>query len=327
MVRVQELEAIVAERTESANTKEATGSDEATAESLKALQTEYDQYKETQEEKYNSGVTRVNAVNVSHRLDHALQLGLTEWDCSFSQRKLTRDSRELKALKAALTDGVLPEPKVQEASSPAELAQKVREALTKAANVPGFEESASQKEAGVQTETAADSDQTAVPAQTQPLSQELEQLKKQLDEANALAETRAQEARAADEKAKKLAVKAQQADKLKALTNDLKAKLAELQATKTAVPMLSVKGGAAAAPGTSANPVDVASSAPGSTSNGDTGSPAGAAANTNAEGVSVRGRGAARGTAMRARGRGAARGGARGINPQAILSRKSRSRE
>ena len=239
-----------------------------------------------------------------------------------------RDSRELKLIRGAFAEDSL-ESKIQEVSSPAELAQKVRAAMVNAAtkaaeSAAAFEDSANQpKEAGVQTDTAADSSQIAVPAQTsvQPLSQELEQLKKQLDEAKTLAESRAQEARAADEKAKKLAVKANQADKLKALTNDLKAKLAELQATKTATPILSVKGGASAAPGTTSNPINVASTAGGSARNGNTTS-AEAATNVASEGVSVRGRGTARGTATRARGRGAARGGARGINPQAILSRE-----
>ncbi|GHJ85790.1 hypothetical protein NliqN6_2192 [Naganishia liquefaciens] len=304
-LRVQELETAVAQHAEAANTKQtASGLDEATAGALKALQAEYDQYKETQTEKFNTSVSRVNAAN----------------------KKLMRDARELKFIRGAFTEDSL-ESKIQEVSSPAELAQKVREAMLNAAtraaeSAAAFEDPANQpKEAGVQTETATYNSQMSVSAQTseQPLSQELEQLKKQLEDARALAESRAQEARAADEKAKKLAVKANQADKLKALTNDLKTKLAELQAAKTASPMLSVKGGAATAPGTSSNPVNVASTTGASTSNANANSAVGPVTNAS-EAVSVRGRGTARGTATRARGRGAARGGARGINPQAILS-------
>lgn len=208
------------------------------------------------------------------------------------------------------------EPKVQEASSPAELAQKVREALvaaaTRASSLAPAEEAQS-KEVAVQTDPSSiNPPAESTQAQTQPLSEELEQLKKQLEEAKALAESRAQEARAADEKAKKLAVKAGQVDKFKALSNDLKEKLAALESSK-ATPMLSVKGGA------SGTPTPATFGVVGAAANGNTGNPSADAAPL------VRGRGAPRGTQV-ARGRGAARGMARGINPRDILSRKSKSR-
>jgi hypothetical protein len=210
------------------------------------------------------------------------------------------------------------EPKVQEASSPAELAQKVREAMitatTRAASLASTEEMQS-KEAAVQTEHSTNN-ATAESSQapTQPLSEELEKLKKQLEEAKALAESRAQEARAADEKAKKLAVKANQVDKFKALTNDLKEKLAALESSK-ATPMLSVKGGASA----SGSPTPATFGVVGAAANGTASTPGGDAVPL------VRGRGAPRGTQV-ARGRGAARGMARGINPRDILSRKFENR-
>lgn len=220
-------------------------------------------------------------------------------------------------VKNELFDELLKEDKVQAVSSPAEFAQRVRDTLAKAhdqSSNPNEERPEPPKQIGVQTEPVT-TETTALAARiTQPpveLGPELEQLKKQLEEAKALAELRTQEARAADEKAKKLAVKANQADKLKAMATDLKAKVAELQNAKAGTPMLSVKGGATASPGASAlNAIDVAGSAS-ATAPSDT--PAG---------VSVRGRGTARGTATRARVRGGARPATRGINPQAILSRK-----
>lgn len=225
-------------------------------------------------------------------------------------------------VKNELAEELLREDKLQAITTPAEFAQKVRETLAKVHN-DSFnateERPEPPKAIGVQTESIAAETAGAPVATTQPavqLSAELEQLKKQLEEATKLAESRSQEARAADEKAKKLAVKANQADKLKAMANDLKAKLAELQNAKAGTSMLSVKGGAAAqatSPGNSAvNAIDVAGSAG---SSGDANAPVGA--------VSVRGRGTARGTATRARVRGGARPATRGINPQAILSRKS----
>jgi hypothetical protein len=42
---------------------------EASTEALKALQAEYDEYKETQTEKFNTSVSRVNAANVSRLFD------------------------------------------------------------------------------------------------------------------------------------------------------------------------------------------------------------------------------------------------------------------
>jgi hypothetical protein len=230
------------------------------------------------------------------------------------QKRLQYDSRELRTLKATLNSDVLAEPKVQEASSPAELAQKVREALaaaaTKASSLAPAEEAQS-KEVAVQTDSASINPSAAsTQAPTQPLSEELEQLKKQLEEAKALAESRAQEARAADEKAKKLAVKAGQVDKFKALSNDLKEKLAALESSKT-TPMLSVKGGASA----SGTPTPATFGVVGAAANGNASTPGGEAVPL------VRGRGAPRGTQV-ARGRGAARGMARGINPRDILSRK-----
>lgn len=63
--RVQELEAIVAARPEAGPATE-TPTGEASTEALKALQAEYDEYKETQTEKFNTSVSRVNAANVSH---------------------------------------------------------------------------------------------------------------------------------------------------------------------------------------------------------------------------------------------------------------------
>lgn len=65
-LRVQELETAVARHAELANTSEtARDFNEATEGALKALQAEYDQYKETQTEKFNISVSRVNAANVS----------------------------------------------------------------------------------------------------------------------------------------------------------------------------------------------------------------------------------------------------------------------
>jgi hypothetical protein len=233
---------------------------------------------------------------------------------------------------------------VEKCPSTAQLAQEAKQALeeaTKDIQTQLNQDPSAPQDEGVQTDPIV-SENPALPASqssSQALETAIEDLKKQLEEAKALADLRAKEARAADEKSKKLAVKANQVDKLRNTADDLRTKLHELQNAKVTppisgltTPMLSVKGGgtayAASQSGSAGNAIDIAGTASGSSLSGSTNTAAMTTGNdlpsSAIGGVSVRGRGSARGTAMRARvrGGGGARPPTRGINPQAILSRE-----
>lgn len=226
-----------------------------------------------------------------------------------------------------------------------EISQQARQALEEASKENQYtpaEDSTAPKEESVQTDPVENANSTSLPAHpgSEVSNAELQQLKVQLEEAKTLAESRMKEVRAADEKAKKLAVKATMTDRLKQQLNDLKAKFSELQSAQAAVttvptpataavPTLSVKGGAMAQAVNHAisadDGIDILGAGAKSATAADAATAGGASPTAmTTRSVSVRGRGMARGTVTRARVvRGGVRPATRPINPQAILSRES----
>ncbi|KAJ9108846.1 hypothetical protein QFC21_000166 [Naganishia friedmannii] len=324
--RIGELEAQAAAQAtgEQAAEKPATNDKTVDAAVLKDLQAEYDAYKISQNERYKNDVSKVNDNN----------------------KKLRRDQRELRAVKAklqTLLDGVSGNPSLTVTEISQQATQAMEEAFKENQYTP-TEAFTAAKEESVQTDPIENTNAgpPASHAGIEALNAELRQLKVQLEEAKTLAESRMKEVRAADEKAKKLAVKATMTDRLKQQLNDLKAKHAELQSAQAAAigtptpavvavpPTLSVKGGAIAQAVNHAISADdgidilgagaaAAIAADASSRATTTGGASPTAMTTRS--VSVRGRGMARGTATRARViRGGARPATRPINPQAILS-------
>ncbi|KAJ9125198.1 hypothetical protein QFC22_000152 [Naganishia vaughanmartiniae] len=325
--RIQELEAQATSQTTRDQTAENSGSSDSAVDAavLKNLQAEYDAYKISQNEKYKDDVKKVNDNN----------------------KKLRRDQRELRALRNKL-ESLLSNVATNPTLTAIEISQQAKQALEEASkenqHIP-TEDFTAPKEESVQTDPIENAHPTSPAAQrgSESLDVELQQLKAQLEEAKTLAESRMKEVRAADEKAKKLAVKATMTDRLKQQLNDLKVKYSELQSAQAAtaaaptaavvaVPTLSVKGGAnpqavnhaisaddgidilgAGAKSATAAATDASSQAIA------TGGASPSAMTTRS--VSVRGRGMmARGTATRARVRAGVRPATRPINPQAILS-------
>lgn len=264
-----------------------------------------------------------------------------------SQKKLRRDQRELRAVKTkleTLLNGVAANPTLTVTEVSQQAKQALEEAFKENQYIP-TEDFTAPKEESVQTDPIENTNASSLATHlgSDSLNAELQLLKVQLEEAKTLAESRMKEVRAADEKAKKLAVKATMTDRLKQQLNDLKAKYSELQSaqavtaaastpTAVAVPTLSVKGGAIAQAVNHAisadDGIDILGAGAKSAAAADTTSQTtttGSASPTamTTRSVSVRGRGTARGTATRARVRGGTRPATRPINPQAILSRKS----